>query len=368
MRLCFKTPRPHGLLLALLLLVIGPLFAVSTIPTVQASAQAQLAPSFTRLLYLHIPRIYGADVKQVQQRLVDVGYKQVGAVDGIFGPKADAAIRMFQSRNQLTVDGIVGPKTWNALFRTAPRGPATLAPIVVDKLVLGGVQGGQWLDSATTGRQLSGGEIYTLYEGASIRGTAVGGAPNLEFNIPCSLTALVSLTPAPKHDRILAVASSWEVIPRQSTELAATSPVYQQAIAKLLQAHGIQRPQVRIHRALRVDIEGDGVEEVLLAATLYSATADGSLQIVAGDYSVVVLRKLINGVVQTIPIAATYYPATPPTPQEFAAYTLIGTFDLNGDGQLEVVIGGRYWEGSGTVAYTITGGHIQRVLSASCGV
>ena len=55
----------------------------------------------------------GDHVREIQTRL-----NQNGAglsVDGVFGPRTDAAVRAFQSRRRLTVDGIVGPNTWAAL-------------------------------------------------------------------------------------------------------------------------------------------------------------------------------------------------------------------------------------------------------------
>jgi peptidoglycan L-alanyl-D-glutamate endopeptidase CwlK len=51
----------------------------------------------------------GKDVERIQRA---VGVK----VDGIYGPKTEAAVKEYQKRHGLAVDGIVGPKTWAVMF------------------------------------------------------------------------------------------------------------------------------------------------------------------------------------------------------------------------------------------------------------
>jgi len=58
----------------------------------------------------------GDDVLKLQQHLLELGYSEVGAPDGIFGKMTDSAVRRFQENNGLEVDGYVGPKTWGKLF------------------------------------------------------------------------------------------------------------------------------------------------------------------------------------------------------------------------------------------------------------
>jgi peptidoglycan hydrolase-like protein with peptidoglycan-binding domain len=54
--------------------------------------------------------------RPVQSDLVKVIQSKVGVPDdGKFGPKTEAAVRVFQRNHSLVPDGIVGPKTWQAL-------------------------------------------------------------------------------------------------------------------------------------------------------------------------------------------------------------------------------------------------------------
>lgn len=62
------------------------------------------------------PGMRGPAVVQVQETLEALGFYD-GAIDGIFGPGTEAAVKAFQSRTGLVDDGVVGPATWGALLR-----------------------------------------------------------------------------------------------------------------------------------------------------------------------------------------------------------------------------------------------------------
>lgn len=67
----------------------------------------------------------GADVKKLQQSLIDKGYDlgKTGA-DGKYGAKTQAAVTQYQKDNKLTVDGMAGKQTQGALY-TVPKTTTT---------------------------------------------------------------------------------------------------------------------------------------------------------------------------------------------------------------------------------------------------
>ena len=69
-----------------------------------------------------------AQVRALQRRLHTAG-ESVGPIDGVYGPKTEAAVRNLQDRRGLAVDGVAGPRTYAALNRkgtTASTPPVSL--------------------------------------------------------------------------------------------------------------------------------------------------------------------------------------------------------------------------------------------------
>lgn len=66
--------------------------------------------NYTRLEY----GSKGDDVKKLQETLNSKGYSL--DVDGSYGPKTQAAVKDYQSKNNLSVDGVTGNQTWTSLL------------------------------------------------------------------------------------------------------------------------------------------------------------------------------------------------------------------------------------------------------------
>jgi len=146
-------------------------------------------------------------------------------------------------------------------------------------------------------------------------------------------------------------------------------------VREFLRTKEIDQPKVKIDNILRVDLDGDGEEEVLISATNYFRKDESvPMRSPAASYSMVLLRRVVAGKVETQLIVGEFYPkAYPKAAQEEGrfdapnAYKVIATFDLDGDGKMEVVIHSDYYEGGETTIYRCDPKKAEALLSVSCG-
>ena len=149
-------------------------------------------------------------------------------------------------------------------------GAADLHPIVQTETgyLIGGRAGGKWLDSEQAARLMKGGEAFRLFSFTEEIGRAKGDKPK-SVDEPCPETQSVELSSKPEA-AIIAIAAPWNPMPRQPREAAKTQPVYIAAVREFLATKGLAKAEVKITRIVRVDLDGDGEDEVLISATNYA--------------------------------------------------------------------------------------------------
>ena len=261
-----------------------------------------------------------------------------------------------------------------ALLMGAPASPAAdLHPIVEVQsgYLFGAISDGKWIKADETAKLISDEITYRVYGLTQTLGEAKGGKSTRPEGVPCEEIWAVSLSPKPENG-VIAIAATWNALPREPKVIDTTQKVYVDAVRDFLKTKGIEQPKVKIDNILRVDLDGDGEEEVLISAANYFGKADRiPMRSPAGSYSMVLLRRVVAGKVATQLVAGEFHPKAYVSKEgSFDApsiYKVIATLDLNGDGKLEVVVGSDYYEGGETTIYRCDPKKVEALLSVACG-
>jgi hypothetical protein len=246
---------------------------------------------------------------------------------------------------------------------------ADLHPIVeMDTgYLFGGSADGKWIKAEKAAKSMKGRTAFRVFGLTEEVGKATGGKPKSVEAEACADTLTVSFSSEPK-DGVVALSAPWNALPRKPQIADPTQQVYVDAVREFLESRRMSDPKVKITRILRVDLDGDGEEEVLINATNYF-TKDGDVPMdtaAPGSYSIVLLRRVVAGKVQTEFVAGELYVKDESSASNL--YEIPAVLDLNGDGKLEVIVHSHYYEGAETTIYDCSGGECKAVLSVACGV
>jgi len=240
--------------------------------------------------------------------------------------------------------------------------------------LFGATTDGKWIKVEEAAKALPDETTYRVYGLTQGFGEAKDGKPEPSKDDVCSDVLAVSLSPKPEKG-VIALAAPWNALPRKPRASDTTQQVYSDAVRDFLKAKGIEQPKVKIDNIVRVDLDGDGEEEVLISATNYFRNDESvPMRSPAASYSMVLLRRVVAGKVETQLIVGEFYPkAYPKAAQEEGrfdapnAYKVIATLDLDGDGKMEIVFGSNYYEGEAVTIYRCDPKKVEALLSVACG-
>lgn len=235
--------------------------------------------------------------------------------------------------------------------------------------LLGGVENGKFIDAKTTAAKLKGDETYTLFAFAGREEAKVKLTKPENSQDVCEDFYHISVKDEgePFLGIGLGEGYKWNPIPRAPKPVNLNDATYKKAVTDVLRLKGITKTTIKLTQAYRIDLEGDGVEEVLISATFYKGGLTAGAA--RNDYSFILLRKIIGGKVQNIVVAGDFITKK----IEFGApneYEISSIADLNGDGKMEMILHSAYYEGSSSWVVEMKGNKPTDIetLAVGCGV
>ena len=257
--------------------------------------------------------------------------------------------------------------TTEATTTTTGAGNWASQPLVVSEFgALGWWDGSQWIEvDELTSLPVSGGEDYQIAV-LGMTATTTGGPETIvceplnNVGVELEHPELLGEWPGPYG---VAISAPWELTPHLAEPLS-DNGTYAGLASGLLADRGLFVAAPIIVQLLRIDLEGDGVNEVIVVAE----DIIGGFLPVEGDYSIAFMRKVVDGEAQTAILGESVIVDTEGAFQ--ASFRVGAVADLSGDGQMEIVLSSTYFEGVGVEVWEYVNDDIGLlpVIQIGCGL
>ncbi|MFH0895017.1 MAG: hypothetical protein V2A54_11340 [Bacteroidota bacterium] len=209
---------------------------------------------------------------------------------------------------------------------------------------------------------------YTLFS-LTKKVTMVNGKGAEIYSVYCSDAFSVKMdAPSNMPEPCIAIGDlSWNAQPREIVELSTATGTYTDATSAILKKEGISNPVVKVKKAFRVDMDGNGKNEVIVVSDNYPEILPSHAE--AGHYAVIYLRNVKeDNTVENIFIEKEIYQKNQdPEAQPPQRFELLGILDVDHDGKFEIIVCASYYEGNSYIVYKFDGKKFNAVLATGCG-
>jgi hypothetical protein len=276
---------------------------------------------------------------------------------------------------------------------TAPD-PATDAVLVRSKegtaaTIIGVLENKTWIDPtkiSPTSKTLirAGGMPATILNSDGVLGKATIGGRFEAEDSPCYWVRATNISTTVRSPifHAYALSAKWNPVPRAIQRLPLENAVYTKVMAAELNARKINAPVV-MSQILKTDLDGDKIDEIILVAQRPKATIsdqgylEPKYETAVGDYSLVLVRKVVAGNVQTFTLAERVIRkafdqkalenGSGPQMSVLTQY-VTAIADIDGDGRMEVFVDDLVHEGEGVTILGWNGKTFKTMLEWGCGV
>lgn len=264
-------------------------------------------------------------------------------------------------------------ETTEDLQADTPAPPGNISeyhPIVIKSpgsdigILLGGFNQ-KWLTEDEAAAYIQGKGEYKLLSLTDYLGVGIGDTV-ITDNTPIPYTIDIHSN-LPDNNGFLAISCDWNPQPRKPVLQSNSSEEYNNIVSKILEENGLKDIPVNVVQNYKIDIEGDGQDEVLLCAQNIEPSGLGAT-FVKNTYSLLVLRKIVDARVENIFLKKSIYLEDGEWSDGCPSVNNIEAIaDLDGDGELELIIQYLYYEGFGYELYDFVENEVDLVLGSTYG-